>query len=97
MIKKKIMLVFGTRPEAINFSPTPLSEKNLKEEKAHGNIYVTGNTVIDALHMVVDKLKNDEELAKEQNKVPLEAGKNPQILNRIQTESSVLHLYNICG
>ena len=37
-----------------NFSPTPLSEKNLMEEKAHGNIYVTGNTVIDALHMVVD-------------------------------------------
>ena len=57
-----------------NFSPTPLSEKNLQEEKAHGNIYVTGNTVIDALHMVVDKLKNDTELAEEQNKVLLEAG-----------------------
>ena len=57
-----------------NFSPTPLSEKNLKEEKAHGNIYVTGNTVIDALHMVVDKLKNDTTLAEEQNKVLLEAG-----------------------
>lgn len=37
-----------------NFSPTPLSEKNLFEEKAHGNTYVTGNTVIDALHMVVE-------------------------------------------
>ena len=57
-----------------NFSPTPLSEKNLQEEKAHGNIYVTGNTVIDALHMVVDKLKNDTELAEEQNKVLLDAG-----------------------
>ena len=57
-----------------NFSPTPLSEKNLQEEKAHGDIYVTGNTVIDALHMVVDKLKNDEALAKEQNKVLLAAG-----------------------
>lgn len=57
-----------------NFSPTPLSEKNLQEEKVHGNIYVTGNTVIDALHMVVDKLKNDNELAEEQNKVLLEAG-----------------------
>ena len=57
-----------------NFSPTPLSEKNLQEEKAHGNIYVTGNTVIDALHMVVDKLKNDTSLAEEQNKVLLEAG-----------------------
>ena len=57
-----------------NFSPTPLSEKNLQEEKAHGNIYVTGNSVIDALHMVVDKLKNDTTLAEEQNKVLLEAG-----------------------
>ena len=57
-----------------NFSPTPLSEKNLQEEKAHGNIYVTGNTVIDTLHMVVDKLKNDTTLAEEQNKVLIEAG-----------------------
>ena len=57
-----------------NFSPTPLSEKNLQEEKAHGNIYVTGNTVIDALHMVVDKLKKDTALAEEQNKVLLDAG-----------------------
>ena len=57
-----------------NFSPTPLSEKNLKEEKAHGNIYVTGNTVIDALHMVVEKLKNDTTLAEEQDKVLFNAG-----------------------
>lgn len=57
-----------------NFSPTPLSEKNLQEEKAQGNIYVTGNTVIDALHMVVDKLKSDGALAEEQDKVLLEAG-----------------------
>lgn len=57
-----------------NFSPTSLSGKNLREENVHGNIYVTGNTVIDALHMVVDKLQNDEELAKEQDEVLLEAG-----------------------
>lgn len=57
-----------------NFSPTPLSESNLKEEKAQGNIYVTGNTVIDALHMVVNKLKNDETLAKEQEEILKQAG-----------------------
>lgn len=57
-----------------NFSPTPLSEKNLKEENVHGNIYVTGNTVIDALHMVVEKLKTDDALRTEQDKVLLEAG-----------------------
>lgn len=57
-----------------NFSPTPLSESNLKAEKAQGNIYVTGNTVIDALHMVVNKLKNDETLAKEQEAILKQAG-----------------------
>ena len=57
-----------------NFSPTPLSEKNLVEEKAMGKIYVTGNTVIDALHYVVNKLKNDESIAKEQDAVLLNAG-----------------------
>ena len=57
-----------------NFSPTPLSESNLKEEKAMGQIIVTGNTVIDALHMVVGKLKNNPSLAKEQDKVLSDAG-----------------------
>lgn len=62
------------RIASYNFSPTPLSERNLQEEKVHGNIYVTGNTVIDALHMVVEKLKNNEALADEQNEFLLEAG-----------------------
>ena len=57
-----------------NFSPTPLSQKNLQEEKAHGKIFVTGNTVIDALHMVVDKLKSNPALAKEQDNVLADAG-----------------------
>ena len=62
------------RIAAYNFAPTPLSKKNLIEEKAMGQIFVTGNTVIDALHMVVDKLKNDVELAKEQDNILLSAG-----------------------
>ena len=57
-----------------NFSPTPLSEKNLLEENVHGKIVVTGNTVIDALHMVVEKLKNDIALAKEQEEILAKAG-----------------------
>ena len=64
-----------------NFSPTPLSEKNLLEEKAHGKVYVTGNTVIDALHMVVDKLKNDASFAKEQDFILLQAGYDIARLN----------------
>ena len=54
------------RIASYNFAPTPLSESNLKGEKVQGQIFVTGNTVIDALHLVVDKLKNDKALAAEQ-------------------------------
>ena len=56
------------------FAPTSLSENNLIEEKVHGKVFVTGNTVIDALHMVVDKLKNDENLTKQQDAILLAAG-----------------------
>ena len=62
------------RIATFNFSPTPLSEKNLVSEKAHGEIFVTGNTVIDALHWVVNKLKSDRALADEQVKVLAESG-----------------------
>ena len=64
-----------------NFAPTPLSEKNLQEEKAQGQIFVTGNTVIDALHMVVDKLKSDKNLANEQISVLKTAGYDMTRLN----------------
>lgn len=57
-----------------NFSPTPLSESNLQEEQAQGQIIVTGNTVIDALRMVVEKLNSDAALAAEQDKVLAQAG-----------------------
>lgn len=62
------------RIASYNFAPTQLSEKNLIEEKAQGNIYVTGNTVIDALHLVVDKLSNDPSLSAEQDRILKEAG-----------------------
>lgn len=62
------------RISSYNFSPTPLSADNLKKEAAHGEIFITGNTVIDALHMVVDKLKSNPCLAAEQDKVLAEAG-----------------------
>ena len=70
-----------------NFSPTPLSESNLKEEKAQGQIYVTGNTVIDALHMVVSKLKTDKALADEQINVLKKAGYDVTRLNGPSTGS----------
>ena len=69
------------RIAAYNFSPTPLSEKNLKDENAQGEIYVTGNTVIDALQMVVKRLKEDDLLAQEQVNVLKEAGYDVTRLN----------------
>lgn len=58
-----------------NFSPTALSKRNLlaegvKEEK----ITVTGNTVIDALHIVVNKIKNDTSLQQELAGILLKSG-----------------------
>lgn len=46
-----------------HFAPTPLSRQNLLEEGIREEkIIVTGNTVIDALYMVVDRIKNDKTL-----------------------------------
>lgn len=46
-----------------HFAPTPLSKQNLLAEGVKEElIHVTGNTVIDALYMVVDKIKNDKAL-----------------------------------
>ncbi|MDO5394923.1 MAG: UDP-N-acetylglucosamine 2-epimerase (non-hydrolyzing) [Bacteroidales bacterium] len=46
-----------------HFAPTPLSKGNLLAEGiAESKILVTGNTVIDALYMVVDKIKQSAEL-----------------------------------
>ena len=57
-----------------NFCPTVLSSQNLRAENVHGKIFITGNTVIDALHIVVDKLKNDKALAEEQRQILNTAG-----------------------
>lgn len=52
-----------------NFAPTNNSKQNLlKENFPSDNIYVTGNTVIDALYFVVDKIKNDIDINNELEK-----------------------------
>jgi UDP-N-acetylglucosamine 2-epimerase (non-hydrolysing) len=64
-----------------HFAPTPLSEKNLKEENVQGKICVTGNTVIDALQMVVGSLEEHEALRIEQERVLFQAGYDVSRLN----------------
>ena len=51
------------RIASYHFSPTPLSKQNLlKENVDEQHILVTGNTVIDALYWVVDKINTDQTL-----------------------------------
>ena len=58
-----------------HFAPTPLSKQNLLSEGvSETNITVTGNTVIDALYMVVDKIKKDQSLDSELEHLLRQAG-----------------------
>ena len=65
-----------------HFSPTPLSSNNLiKESVDDRNIIITGNTVIDALYWVVDKIKNNKELDNELEDILSKAGYDVNRLN----------------
>ena len=58
-----------------HFAPTPLSRQNLLSEGVQeSHITVTGNTVIDALYMVVDKIKRDKALDAELEKLLKQSG-----------------------
>ncbi len=58
-----------------DFAPTPLSRDNLlKENVDAAKITVTGNTVIDALYLVVDKIKKDKKLDAQLEAVLCNAG-----------------------
>ena len=65
-----------------HFSPTPLSRNNLiKESVDDRNIIITGNTVIDALYWVVDKIKNNKDLDNELEDILSKAGYDVNRLN----------------
>ena len=58
-----------------HFAPTPLSRQNLLTEAVQeSHITVTGNTVIDALYMVVEKIKKDKALDAELENVLKQSG-----------------------
>ncbi len=85
--------IYSPFPEEINrqitgristyhFAPTPLSKENLLKENVNDkNIFVTGNTVIDALYWVVDKIRNNESLQQELSKQILNFGYDVSRLN----------------
>ena len=71
-----------------NFAPTALSRRNLLAEGiADESITVTGNTVIDALHWVVDKIRKDSSLNLELAAQLKEAGYD---VNRLACHSETL-------
>lgn len=54
------------RLSSVHFAPTPLSKSNLLNENTpEESILVTGNTVIDALHIVINQIKNTPGISKE--------------------------------
>jgi UDP-N-acetylglucosamine 2-epimerase (non-hydrolysing) len=66
-----------SRIATYNFAPTPLSKENLlKEGVKEETITVTGNTVIDALYLVMNKIKQDESLSGQLQEQLKKAGYN---------------------
>ncbi len=64
-----------SRIATYNFAPTPLSKENLlKENVREETITVTGNTVIDALHQVVSRIKASDTMQTELSGLLMQAG-----------------------
>ena len=73
-----------------DFAPTPLSRQNLLDEGvSEEKITVTGNTVIDALHMVVKRIKDDSELSGKLAQNLFEAGYDVRRLDSFTDQESV--------
>ena len=77
--------IYSPWPEEINrqitgrialfhFCPTALSQQNLKGESVQDNIHITGNTVIDALYWVLERIQNDKSLARKVTENLINAG-----------------------
>jgi len=71
-----------SRITAYNFAPTTLSRQNLIDEGvSEDKINVTGNTVIDALHLVIDKIKSNPDAEAEILTTLATQGINLSLLN----------------
>jgi len=71
-----------SRIASINFAPTQLSKTNLIEERIDENrIVVTGNTVIDALYMALDKIRSNKKISESLNISLLKSGYDIAQLN----------------
>ncbi len=70
--------VLTTKITTAHFAPTPLSAQNLKNEGVTNNVYIVGNTVIDALKLGLSIVEqNNDKYSKPFDHIPL---KNQTIL-----------------
>lgn len=65
-----------------HFAPTPLAKNNLLQENvSQEKIIVTGNTVIDALHWVIEKIRTNETLQNSINEMLINSGLSEEVIN----------------
>jgi len=82
-----------------HFAPTPAASDNLCAERLHGEVFVTGNTGIDALHLVLRRLERDEKVrAAADAALPLTAdGRKLVLVTGHRRESLGAPFAQICG
>ncbi|NVK36729.1 MAG: UDP-N-acetylglucosamine 2-epimerase (non-hydrolyzing) [Gammaproteobacteria bacterium] len=82
-----------------HFAPTQSSADNLKREAVNdADIWITGNTVIDALQLVVEKIQSDTNLQKElkQHYFFVDEAKDTVVITGHRRESFGQGFENIC-
>ncbi len=87
-----------SRIATYNLAPTPLSKQNLLREGVNEqSITVTGNTVIDALYMVVNRIKNNDSLKQTIKEDLKKSGLPEDNINRLFSDSQKRPLVLITG
>jgi UDP-N-acetylglucosamine 2-epimerase (non-hydrolysing) len=81
------------------FAPTPLAARNLADEQARGEICVTGNSGIDALHIMLEALSSDPALAGRCSaELPALPADKPMVLVTLHRRESIgAPLADICA
>ena len=77
---------------SIHFSPTATSKKNLHDEGVLKNVYITGNTVIDALHLVSNKINDSQEVSRQIYQLLEKAGLNKDKIHQWENGKTKLVL-----
>ena len=81
----------------LHFAPTAAAKANLAAERLHGEVFVTGNSGIDALHWVRDRLARDPQLrATTDAAIPQPSGRKIVLVTAHRRESFGAPLHGIC-